>query len=554
MKSIAVFLYLLTVTLTAVSQSVQQLEIELQQCKDSTERSKLQLDLATAYYNDGIFTKALNNYFNALRFAERIQNRRQIAVSYHGIGSVYMETEKFDEAIRYLEKAGGIFSELNENTSLGRVFNTLGNVYYLQIRDSISEKYYRDAIRVCSLSNDSACLKDAYKNLGALYFEMGNRGDTLKALSLIKKSLEYIRSNDTFNLFQSNLSLAELYTYGGFLKEGKAYLDFCSVLLPHVNALHAIDDYYLCLHQYHAQKGAFKLALDAYKMYDKVQDSILNMENAKQLDELNLRYETAEKEKQIELLKAQNKADRLTIVLIITLVSILAILSGYLFIRYRKKQLVKKEKELESQKEAERIRIARDMHDEIGAGLTKIVMRSSQVKRHLLSGTELKQHVVESLDKMEADSRQLSHNLGEIIWALNPKNDTTEALFAYLRNYAYDLLDEAGISCRFNLPEQIPGTSMSPDLRRNIFLIVKESLNNLVKYSQATEAEITIAFSENGISLTIKDNGVGMKNGYQPAGNGLENMKKRAEENGGRFRLQTDEGKGTIVLIEDLQL
>src|SRR5690606_32710238 len=117
------------------------------------------------------------------------------------------------------------------------------NVYYMQTKDSLSEVYYKQALEVCLIVNDSACLMDGYKNLGALYFEMGGRGDTIKGASFTKKSLDYIRPSDTLNLFQSHLSLAELYAYSGYLTDAKPYLDYCAVLLPYINALHIIDDY-----------------------------------------------------------------------------------------------------------------------------------------------------------------------------------------------------------------------------------------------------------------------------------------------------------------------
>lgn len=539
-------------SLQGFSQSLQELQSKLKQQNSEQDLSKIHSDIGNAFYKNGKFPDALEHYYKSLDIAEKAGIRKTVAVSYHGIGSVYLETEKYDDAIKYLTKAQQLFSELKEFTSLGRVLISIGNVHYMQVQDSLSESYYSQALRVCSTTNDSACMMDGYKNLGALYFEMGSREDTLKGLSFIKKSLEYIHSKDTYNQFQSNLTLAELYTYTGYLTEAKSYLDVCTSLLPGISAMHVIDDYYYCMHQYHKEKGAFDQALSSFKLYKVYQDSILTTENAKQLSELNVKYETQQKEKQIHLLKAQKDAQQLTLVIIIMLVTFSAIITTYLFVRYRKKQKLRKEQELQKQKEAERVRIARDMHDEIGAGLTRIVMRSTQVKMHLQAGKELKNGIVETLEKMELESRQLSHNIGEIIWSLNPKNDTLDALFAYIRNYAYDYLEEAGIASKFDFPDRIYNISVLPELQRNVFLIVKEALTNLVKYSRATEAEIIVQVSENNVSVIVKDNGQGMDLSSNPNGNGLGNMKKRAEENGGKFLIQTEPGKGTWIIIENL--
>jgi signal transduction histidine kinase len=232
-------------------------------------------------------------------------------------------------------------------------------------------------------------------------------------------------------------------------------------------------------------------------------------------------------------------------------VTLSMLLLAYLvFNRYQKKQIVQKEHELQAQKQAERIRIARDMHDEIGAGLTRIVVRSEQIKSHLHVGKEIKNGIVESLEKVEEESRRLSHNIGEIIWALNPINDTLDNLFAYIRNYAYDYLEETDITCHIQFPENIPITSVSPELRRNVFLIVKESLNNLVKHSKATQANITLQLSENHFSITIQDNGTGIADVTETNGNGLDNMKKRTETLGGNFVVKND--NGLCLLIEKI--
>src|SRR5690606_30510816 len=122
------------------------------------------------------------------------------------------------------------------------------------------------------------------------------------------------------------------------------------------------------------------------------------------------------------------------------------------FTRFKRRQKRKKEQELLRQKEQERIRIARDMHDDIGAGLTRIVMRSDQVKLHLQLGKETTDNMVGNLEKLSSESRELTHNIGEIIWALNPKNDVLDELCAYLRTYAYDLFDNTGIACQIRFP------------------------------------------------------------------------------------------------------
>jgi two-component system, NarL family, sensor histidine kinase UhpB len=288
--------------------------------------------------------------------------------------------------------------------------------------------------------------------------------------------------------------------------------------------------------------GNSNLAYDNLNKAYSLKDSIFNDSKIQLAQILNVRYETKQKEQQIKLLTTQKQKQKLITLVIVLSTLIIVIIAIFFFVRFKKKQQLQLEQKLIVQKETERIRIAGDMHDDIGAGLTRIVTRSEQIKIHLQSGKELKNGVVESLEKMASESRELSQNIGEIIWALNPKNDTLDSLFAYIRNYIYDYLDEANIECEIEFPENISDSSVSTELRRNIFLIIKEALNNIVKYANATQTKITLHISENNFSLVIHDNGIGIANLTQLNGNGLENMKKRTEVMGGNFIIENNDG------------
>lgn len=542
---------LLLLSTTVFSQTIQELETKLKHTKDPDTLLKTYTDIGTKHYNDGNFTTALDYYLKVLDATKNTKSLLNTAIATHGAGSVYLETENYEKAETYLKEAQQLFSQLNDNRSLGRVLITLGNVYYMQMQDSLSEVYYLQAISTGHAANDSASLMDGYKNLGALYYEMEDRKDILKGLSFMEKSLNYINPADTLNHFQSYLTLAELYTYSGYLSEAKLWIDRCSRLLPHVKALHIIDDYYFCLHDYHKSKGDFEQALSNYKLYKIYQDSIFNTENAKQISELNVKYETEQKEHQIKLLNAQKDKQKLILISIILAVILFTVLATILFTRYKKQQKRKKEQEQKEQKEAERTRIARDMHDEIGAGLTRIVMWGEQAK--LQSGKAVTNDITEALGKMSDESREISHNIGEIIWALNPKNDSLDNLFAYIRNYILDYLEDTNLGCKVLFPEDIPDVPISPELRRNLFLIVKESLNNIVKHSQATEVEIAMLLFSKHFSLTIKDNGKGIPQTDYQQGNGLENMRKRTEDMGGTFSVQSSEGgSGAVISVEQV--
>src|SRR5204863_3865207 len=132
--------------------------------------------------------------------------------------------------------------------------------------------------------------------------------------------------------------------------------------------------------------------------------------------------------------------------------------------------------------EQERTRISRDLHDDLGSGLTGILMMSEQ-----LQSSSAKEQIGSNIEKIKLSSRQMVDQMGEIVWAMNSKNDTLENLVGYLNTYAHDYFENTAVLHRTDLPEVIPARAVSGIMRRNIFLVVKESLNNISKHAGATE-------------------------------------------------------------------
>jgi signal transduction histidine kinase len=138
--------------------------------------------------------------------------------------------------------------------------------------------------------------------------------------------------------------------------------------------------------------------------------------------------------------------------------------------------------------------------------------------------------------------------MSEIIWAMNPRNDTLDSFTAYIRQYASAYLESTGINGRFLFPENIPAHSMSSELRRNLFLTVKEALHNIVKHAGPGEVAIHLGVEGEKLFIRIMDTGKGFLVEENPGrGNGLVNMRKRMEETGGSFELTSVPGKGTTL-------
>ena len=209
----------------------------------------------------------------------------------------------------------------------------------------------------------------------------------------------------------------------------------------------------------------------------------------------------------------------------------------------RKLQLQRLAMEKKQAIEKERTRIATDMHDDLGAGLSQIKFLSEAI------GMKRQKHlpIEEEVSSIRSFSDEMIDKMGEIVWALNEKNDTLSDLLSYTRSYAAEYLEQNSIQCHVEEPDNIPQDYVSSEFRRNIYLTVKESLHNIVKHAQATEVFIKIEIT-NWLTIEIKDNGIGINN--SPAnswGNGLVSKNNTINELKGIFEVKNIEG--TLVNI-----
>jgi signal transduction histidine kinase len=186
------------------------------------------------------------------------------------------------------------------------------------------------------------------------------------------------------------------------------------------------------------------------------------------------------------------------------------------------------------------------MHDEVGAGLTEIGILSELAKKDIRNPDETGIH----MQRISETSREIIASISEIIWAINPKNDLLDDLVAYLRHYTVRYLGSTPITLRFDIPDILPDFHLSAEARRNIFLVMKEALHNIVKHSEATAVFIKVSFAQQHLEIFVEDNGKGFSaRDLSRFGNGLLNMEKRMKDIGGTFEIASEPGKGTRVVI-----
>ena len=218
---------------------------------------------------------------------------------------------------------------------------------------------------------------------------------------------------------------------------------------------------------------------------------------------------------------------------------------------YRRLRQRLRQAEQDKELERERMRIARNIHDDLGASLTRIgLITESTAHKNPILAVELEQ-IAETV-------RGSTRSLDEIVWAVNPKWDDVENLASYLGNYAQKFLSTAGIRRRLNIPAFVPSMKLPSQTRHSLFLCCKEALNNVVKHAAAKEVSLTVAVDELALEIEIADDGRGLAGAGAvksddtariATGNGLQNMRDRMDEIGGDFSISDRPGGGTIVVF-----
>ncbi|HWF18060.1 MAG TPA: ATP-binding protein [Verrucomicrobiae bacterium] len=194
--------------------------------------------------------------------------------------------------------------------------------------------------------------------------------------------------------------------------------------------------------------------------------------------------------------------------------------------------------------EQERARVARDLHDELGTGLTEVSMLGELGTNPAVTLEEKER----CFQQITSSARALVTGLDEIVWAINPGYDSVSSAATYYSFFADRFLRLAGITCRLHIPAHLPEWPLASNVRHSVFLACKEALNNIVRHSGASEVEFKVEAPDQELFIGIRDNGKGIQSGgFTPGNDGVLGMQKRLQEFGGSCRITGEPGKGTTV-------
>ncbi len=216
------------------------------------------------------------------------------------------------------------------------------------------------------------------------------------------------------------------------------------------------------------------------------------------------------------------------------------------YVSFRRLHLRLRLLEQQAALQKERARIAKDIHDDLGADLTQIAYLGELAQQDRAEP----ERVADRIGTISMTARQAVKSLDEIVWAINPRNDTLPHLIDYVGQFALDYVRPAGIRCRLNFPDQISPRVLPSDVRHHFFLVIKEALHNIVKHSGAAEIRLEMELHDGILEMAIEDNGCGFAHAADNAlADGLRNMRQRMSELGGECRIESQLHVGTRVIL-----
>nr|WP_321222278.1 sensor histidine kinase [uncultured Psychroserpens sp.] len=527
--------------------------------------------LASAYNNIGVvdrnlglYDEALTNYLKALSIYEAKGMDKYIAITHNAIGLVYSFNGINNKAIEYHLKAKASFEKLNDKKGISEVYNNIAIIYANDGDLNKALDYFKYSLKIEEDLNDKKGIAESVNNVGAVYYYMEKVDSALvyfNRSAAIEKSI-----GNLAGVAASYNNIADVLLSTGKTDNSKLYIDSAYYYAKNSKVSVDIETALINYSLYHEYKNELKKSIDYHKKLAKFRDSTLNIETNQKIAELEIGFQTEKKEKQISAQRADlaekelslNKKNTQLIVLIA--LAILLALIGYLFYNQQKlknKQL-KKENELkdallkietQNRLQEQRLRISRDLHDNIGAQLTFIISSIDNLKY----GFDIKdQKLTTKLETISEFTTATIYELRDTIWAMNKTEISIEDLQARISNFidkAELALEGVDFSFSSNTSE-IENLKFSSVEGMNIYRIIQESINNALKYSEANHINVRFYAKNNTLVFEILDDGIGFDLANTAMGNGINNMKKRAQDIGANIKVNSKVNEGTKVCLK----
>ena len=521
--------------------------------------------LSSVNTNAGNYPEAHKNLYSALNLFEELEDWEKSAECYTWIGFNFYWQGNYEQAFNAYSNALKVYHQIGASKSFGAAHSYiyLANIYRVQKKYEEAAQYNSTGLKISIEKNYKQLTANAYSCMGDILYDQILSGQFNNSSSgqssALKEALKnYIEALNNFREVQDVGGMADSYQHvsevnirlNRFL-DAQKYIDSALSIAKQFRVKDNLVKSYLILSKLDSARHRFNAAYDHYKLYIIYRDSILHEESIRQSEDHQVQYEFDKKESQIKLLSTQNKLQSALAAkegqrknFAFTGIGVLLLAGGYGFYRYKKRKQLQSKQALMD----ERLRISRELHDEVGATLSGIAMYSHLAKEQVKNNQPLE--IEKSLNVMQQSSGEMVNKLNDIVWLLNPDQDSLQKLVERLEEYARDMAGIKSMQVKITIPDRIAEWSLPVDSRRNIYLFCKEAINNAVKYSGGSLLELTINELDGKLEFSVSDNGKGFDAVMVRRGNGLENMQKRADEIGAKLILHSKLNEGARVSMQ----
>ncbi|HET8884810.1 MAG TPA: ATP-binding protein [Salinimicrobium sp.] len=518
--------------------------------------------LAIVYTYKGEYEKSLKNSLQAIEIYDKLELYDKEASQYANLG-YGLKYRDFNLALKYMQEGKSIAEAHDLQNELKNIYNNYGVLKEINKELDSALFYYRKGLEIKKLQKDSFGIPYSISNIAGIY-------GLKKQFSQSKKY--FIQALEARKELKDSSGIAENYTQLGevYMAENKpeSALQFIHKSIPIAQRISYPNleqyNYKLLSDIYKNLKNADS-ALHYYEQYNKIKDSIQSTEIKESLLQLTMEFDTEKKENQILEQRAQIAEKELEVKRKNTLfygslgLAFLLGLLGYLLFNQQKlknKQL-KKEAELktalakievQNKLQEQRLRISRDLHDNIGSQLTFIISSIDNVKYGF---KDINEQLSQKLSAINNFTTQTIYELRDTIWAMNKNQITFEDLQIRISNFIEHANSTSSrTKFLFDIEEGIAENHIFTSVQgMNMYRIIQEAVNNALKYSDATKIKVDISQENSEFLIEIIDNGKGFDIGKIEHGNGFSNMKKRAAEIGGEAEIISEPEKGTSVRL-----
>ncbi len=522
--------------------------------KDSVAYARLARNTGVAYYFKGQYEKAAAFYYEAITLMENRGDKKQLALALNDLAKLYRKTRDLDKALLYYDRAKQLFTDLKDSSGIQMILNESGVVYEYKEDFAEAIRHYEGSLQIARALKDKVGIGYALSFIAGVFTIQKNYAAAEKYLQEVLAIRESLK--DTFTIALTHTDLGVLYSAKGDYSNAIQNLTLSNKVAEELKYPELQSSNYRELSTVATNSGNYQAALDYYKKYSAIHDSLFSVEKTKQITELNTRYETEKKEQQILLQQSELNRNNLAMAGIVLLVILASLLSYSYYNRYQLKQKAEMQAEIMRQQEIstravleaeerERQRIAKDLHDGVGQTMSAAKMNLSAFENELHFNTpeqRLKfERIITLVDESCKEVRTVSHNM-------MPNALLKSGLAAAIREFT-DKIDHTVL--KINLHNEGLHERMDTNFETVLYRVIQECVNNVIKHAKANHLDISLIKDKDGISATVEDNGKGFDTNDSRLFNGLglKNIRTRVEYLKGTVEYNSKPGKGTLVAI-----